>query len=75
MTGDAAVMRLLALSAVLVVACHATPRPAGAVEPLRMGNAHHVIDTRSPEIQREFDAGLDALYAFNFDEAGFWFVR
>jgi tetratricopeptide (TPR) repeat protein len=39
-----------------------------------MGNAHRAIQTTSVLSQREFDLGLDALYAFNFDEAAWRFA-
>lgn len=39
-----------------------------------MGNSRRVIDTNVPASQRAFERGLDALYAFNYDEAAFLFT-
>ncbi|MBL0219532.1 MAG: hypothetical protein IPQ07_37405 [Myxococcales bacterium] len=60
---------------VLLVACHASTAsmPSRFASAPGMGNAHHEIQTTSAAAQHHFDAGLDALYAFNYDEAGFEF--
>ncbi|HUS30365.1 MAG TPA: hypothetical protein VMZ53_17775 [Kofleriaceae bacterium] len=39
-----------------------------------MGSVHFAIDTRAPAAQQHFDAGLAALYGFNYDEAHYEFL-
>ncbi|MCX5745005.1 MAG: hypothetical protein NT062_21165 [Proteobacteria bacterium] len=67
-------MRALLLGWLFVLGCHPSAPVAPGGTSFRMGNAHRTIHTSSPEAQRRFDAGLAALYAFNYDEAAFEFV-
>lgn len=60
-------MRLLVL---LLVACHASPRPSTT---FAAGNVHRTIKTTSAEAQLHFDRGLAHAYGFNFDEAQYEF--
>lgn len=45
--------------------------PSAAAPVLKEGRSprHHLIPTRSPDAQREFDRGLLLVYAFDYDEA------
>ncbi|HSD85884.1 MAG TPA: hypothetical protein VLB44_00160, partial [Kofleriaceae bacterium] len=54
----------------VMAACVHTLPATSPIDP-GMGVVHHAIETRSPEAQRHFDAGLAAAYGFNYDEAFF----
>jgi tetratricopeptide (TPR) repeat protein len=58
------------LLVLLLVACHASPRPVQ----FEAGTVHRAIKTTSTEAQQHFDRGLAYAYGFNFDEAQFEFL-
>jgi tetratricopeptide (TPR) repeat protein len=74
-----ALSRVLAMAALVALACTAAPEPApresleaippGAPPLLRLGNHHFAISSEVPLAQRYFDQGLAEVYAFNHAKA------
>ena len=64
-------MRLLLIVSFIAACGHAAPLPPRSEPLLKMGNSQRRIVTSSPVAQQHFNAGLDAIYAFNYDEAAF----